>query len=420
MVKDGPHASLPFRQVRPGHLQKVEALPDVSGDLEDVTRLEERLEGLCARARAQSTARVEVMTIHKAKGLEFDTVIVPGLERFVRGGDRPLLRWTRVPGIEDGLILAPLSAAGEEPDAVYRWVDLLEQQRSEHERARLLYVAVTRAKRQLHLVGSVGVRVKNGTEDIAPPHRASMLAMLWPEVRSAFETALLERSPQHELSIEPVRSVALKRLPLDWSVPTPPAGVEALAMPRIEATTEQPEFDWASETARHIGTLVHRELDRMSRFGTPTPEALVSRTRLEAELAELGVPRERCTEACERVLAAVTNTLSDERGRWIFGLTGEVSDAESELALSGVIQSEVIHRIIDRTFVDEQRVRWIVDFKTSTHEGGGLEAFLDEEVVRYRSQLARYAQLMRAFKPGEIVKAGLYFPLLKAWRVVDV
>jgi hypothetical protein len=34
--------------------------------------------------------------------------------------------------------------------------------------------------------------------------------------------------------------------------------------------------------------------------------------------------------------------------------------------------------IIDRVFVTASGRGWIVDFKTSRHEGGGLEAFLDE------------------------------------------
>ena len=97
-----------------------------------------------------------------------------------------------------------------------------------------------------------------------------------------------------------------------------------------------------------------------------------------------------------------------------------VREAESELSLSGVIEGEIIDGVIDRTFVDASGVRWIVDFKTSTHEGGGLEAFLDAEAARYRRQLTRYVRLMTSFKPREPVRAALYFPLLREWREVTV
>ena len=60
-------------------------------------------------------------------------------------------------------------------------------------------------------------------------------------------------------------------------------------------------------------------------------------------------------------------------------------------------------------------MRWIVDCKTGTHEGGDLEAFLDREQDRYRAQLERYAALMRMLD-NRPVKLGLYFPLLKGWR----
>jgi len=75
---------------------------------------------------------------------------------------------------------------------------------------------------------------------------------------------------------------------------------------------------------------------------------------------------------------------------------------------------------MDRTFIDAQGNRWIVDFKTSTHEGGDLEAFLQSEELRYRSQLLRYATLMRAWKPENPVKTALYFPLLREWRELQL
>jgi ATP-dependent exoDNAse (exonuclease V) beta subunit len=66
--------------------------------------------------------------------------------------------------------------------------------------------------------------------------------------------------------------------------------------------------------------------------------------------------------------------------------------------------------VIDRLFEDAGGERWIVDFKTSRHEGAGLEEFLDEQKRRYAAQLDAYAA---AF---ERARLGLYFPLLRGWR----
>ena len=119
----------------------------------------------------------------------------------------------------------------------------------------------------------------------------------------------------------------------------------------------------------------------------------------------------------ENLIYKVEFSLSDERGRWLFDPAH--SEASSELALTGVRGADIVNVIIDRTFVDAEGIRWVVDFKTSPHEGGDREAFLDEEVKRYRGQLQRYAHFARGLGP-QPVRAGLYYPLLGEWREVPV
>jgi ATP-dependent exoDNAse (exonuclease V) beta subunit len=75
----------------------------------------------------------------------------------------------------------------------------------------------------------------------------------------------------------------------------------------------------------------------------------------------------------------------------------------------------IVNVIVDRTFVDADGTRWIVDYKTGTHEGADVEAFLDREQERYRGQLEQYAALLRVLDPRPI-RLGLYFPLLNGWR----
>ncbi len=392
---------------------------EVAGDLEDVARLEEQLDRLFARPRPENRARVEVMTIHKSKGLEYDVVILPALDRLLRGESRELMRWTRIPGNDGGIVFAPIKAAGADSDPMYRWIEMLERERSARERGRLLYVAATRAKRVLHLLGRVRVKETEEGPVIREPLNGSMLRLLWPEVQSHFESSVQTKPQQDLFASASGPSLRVRRLPLQWQPPTPDAPVTAKAV-NVSDLEARIEFDWASQTARHIGTLVHRELDRLVRTGADRSNPSPNRARLCAELAELGVPPDRCEAAAERVVAAMAQTLADERGRWLLGLSSTLSEAESELALTGVFQGELVSGVIDRTFVDEQGVRWIVDFKTGTHEGGGLEQFLNAEVIRYRDQLQRYARLMKLFRPEQPVRAALYFPLMKQWREVTI
>jgi len=392
---------------------------ETAGDLEEVTRLEAQLDRLFARPRTQAGSRVELMTIHAAKGLEFDTVILPGLQRWTRPEDRELLRWTRIVGPGGGMVLAPIKAQGAQADSIYRWIELLERQRVLRERARLLYVAATRAKRELHLLGNVEAKSRDGELSLLEPRKGSMLRLLWHAVAPDFEAVAPESSPPPQRAAMPPHQ--LRRLPAGWTLPAIQPALSTRLVPLVDISPPVP-FDWVTQTSRHVGTLVHRELDRMSRTqATPAPGMLApARMRLAAELAELGVPVDRCEAACERVIVAIEQILGDPRGRWLLGLDKRIRDAQSELALSGVIDGRVIEGVIDRTFVDEQGRRWVVDFKTSTHEGGGLDAFLATEAERYRPQLQRYAQLMALLEPTQEIHAALYFPLLRAWREVEV
>jgi ATP-dependent helicase/nuclease subunit A len=113
---------------------------------------------------------LQMMTVHKSKGLEFDTVILPGLHRAVGGSDTALLRWECVPadGVREQLVVAPLRArSGDaQESSLFAYLGLLEQERAAHEDERVLYVAVTRARRYLHLLGTAWCEVgKNAAGD---------------------------------------------------------------------------------------------------------------------------------------------------------------------------------------------------------------------------------------------------------------
>ncbi len=65
---------------------------------------------------------------------------------------------------------------------------------------------------------------------------------------------------------------------------------------------------------------------------------------------------------------------------------------------------------IDRYFEDDEGTKWVVDYKTSEHEGAGVEVFLDLQRERYEAQLYGYAEAVGG------ARRGLYFPLHKGWR----
>jgi len=363
------------------------------------------------------------LTIHGAKGLEFDHVFVVGVGLRGRPDDPRLLNWLEIPREEGGdhLVMAPIRIRGDDDegddDSINRYLRLLHRERARAERSRQAYVALTRAKRSLHLF--VHPRVKqlpDGIEFSADAN--SMLHNLWPAIGGDAESFEAVGTNNVE-EIAPAVTQTRKRVPRRMSAIQPPADVAARGeLPPTTSEQDEIEFSWARQTARRVGTVVHEALQRFGNAELPALGDLPRmRARLESRLQALGVEPERARTGADRALTALGATLEDPKGRWLFDSSH--SEAHSELTLSGVRGAQIVNVVIDRTFVTEGGTRWVVDFKTSPHEGGDLAAFLDSEAVRYTAQLTRYAHLARQLGP-QPVRAGLYFPLLAAWREVDV
>jgi ATP-dependent helicase/nuclease subunit A len=388
---------------------------DEGSDLADFSRLTEAVERLFAPSDVEADESLQIMTLHKAKGLEFDTVILPGLGRRPRNDDPKLLQWLERPargGVSD-LLLAPVKRADEQEDPIYNHLRALGTERVRLEEGRLLYVAATRARRRLHLLGHAGFDAK--TEELKPDGR-SLLASLWPALASEFEpttpvAAGSGRTP-------PPGIMPLRRLPVRWQLPSiPRVDWQQAERPGEPAGDELTlEFDWVGETARQVGSVVHRYLQRFGEEGvTGWDPARIRglRPAMERMLAYRGVAEELRESAVERVVAALLAVLADDRGRWFFA--EDHREGRSEYALTARKEGKLVNVVIDRTFVDAEGIRWIVDFKTSVHEGGGREQFLDREQERYRAQLEGYAEIFRR-KEERPIRLGLYFPLLGGWR----
>jgi len=402
------------------YFELLERLDD-GGELTDFAALEAGVEGLHAASDTHADMRLQIMTIHKAKGLEFDTVIVPGLGRTTGRDKGQLLTWlerTTRGGKTDLLIAAIAATAKREKDPSYTSIRRLIDVKIQHENERLLYVAATRARKRLHLLGHATPN-KNGGCKAAT---RSLLAALWPAVEKDFAKAAngWDKAPAVNAPKIPAES-RLRRFCARWRLPLPSAGVTVTNLQQPihaeDAAAFDVEFAWAGPSARHVGVVAHRLLQRIAREEIEQ----WNQARLEglrqvniAALAALGVPRDELNDAADRVEQALLSTLGSNRGRWLFDAAH--SEVRAEYALTGRVEGRLINIKIDRTFVDSNGVRWIIDYKMGTHEGTDIEAFLKREEERYRPQLERYAALMRLkeFRP---IKAGLYYPLIAGgWR----
>ena len=375
------------------YLDALEALED-AGEV-DFARLAELLATLYAPPDpAAAESDLQVMTIHKAKGLEFGTVIVPGLARPPGRGGAPLLRWREMSS--GSLLMAPVKETGGDEEPAYEYLKLLDREAEDAEAGRLLYVAATRAKHRLHLLAC--------PKKTMPPRR-SLLERAWPVARDIYEGLAPPPAESHPPA-EPA-SVPLRRLPADWVLPAPPPAL-AWHAPQHGSAVEDIEFSWVGEDARHAGSVVHAWLQRIAEDALAGWDAkrILSLKRVFAkDLARRGVQDPGA--AAELVADALRNAIADERGRWLLGAHPK---AVNEYRLSTPLRR---YRI-DRYFEGADGAKWVVDYKTSVHKGGGVEAFLDAQRERYAAQLDAYARALGG--APDSIRRGLYFPLLKGWR----
>jgi ATP-dependent exoDNAse (exonuclease V) beta subunit len=296
-----------------------------------------------------------------------------------------------------------MRSTGGERDPTYDYLRDLDSDAEDMEASRLLYVAATRAKSRLHLLSCLEC---NADGELKKPIAHSLLERAWPVAAPFFSAP--QRAPARQAPATQA-IFTISRLARDFRRPALPApATPAASSERREE--ERIEFSWAGETARHVGTVVHRWLQRIAEdelrgWDAKRVDALAQ--SFGRELRRRGVPTSSIDAAAQLVATALKNTLADDRGRWVLGAHPE-SRTEHRLRLR---TNEGLRTfVMDRVLRDAHGEQWIVDFKTSRHEGAGVERFLDEERKRYEPQLNAYAS---AFGSARL---GLYFPLLKGWR----
>lgn len=345
---------------------------------------------------AQAPAKIQLMTIHKAKGLEFEHVIIPGIDRTTKSDAKKLLMWWERPRLETGsdLLLAPLAPNNsDDANPIYQYLRLVEQQKSFYENGRLLYVAITRAKKSVNLIGKIKY-VNKKSNIIKEIQKGSLCEQLkscidnsWfiptaddaPITSSVNKHILLSRIAQPKLSVCQNNIIDAK-----------PAS--SLELPDVETQI--------------LGTVIHKVLEQIANYGTQN-WLNESQTTKNAYFHKLLVTygSGAIPDNLAKLKTAIDNTLQDPRGLWILS---QHQEAQSEYKISGILNNQLENCAIDRTFI-ENEVRWIIDYKTSPIASSAQE-----------KQLKKYAKLMCQIDIKREIKLGLYFPLTGEWRELYV
>ena len=362
---------------------------------------------LYAAPDALADGSLQFMTIHKSKGLEFDTVILPGMHRKTPAEEHALMLWEEVAldGLEEQLVVAPYSKRGRKGEVQptpYDYLRRLNRRRADNEGARVLYVAATRAIRALHLVG---VARPNAVGQLVAP-AGSFLDLLWPTLAEEFAAVVVTDAAAAE-SVAPGAPGGVPRLHRLVAPAVPESLSAAVAQaPRDVEATLAAATDSAiggaggSDTiAANVGTLVHAYLEIIARSGCDAWSDERLRALQPAMVLWLGRRGHAAAEAKQgaaRVLAMLQATLASESGRWTLKSR---AGATVELAINMLDgepgREQASTHIVDRSFVEDGQ-RWIIDYKTAQVPDGETGLALQAHVEGYRPQLERYARLFDA------------------------
>ena len=434
------------------YLHLLDALEQDRGQI-DTAALKARLDKLYAAPSLDPTA-VELITIHKAKGLEWDVVIVPALERGSGNNRSQLLSWVELDSNSvtaqayeaAHFLLAPIATKGGDSEQLNKWIASIHKTRQADEEKRLFYVACTRAREELHLFASP-TRLKSGEIE---RKSGTLLKAAWPAAEAAFAhvdsvSKLIPFPAAESIATEEsgldiaasaitsqqtpmiARPAKLFRLPLGFDPATRLANIHPLSYGEREETPslhfERPE---GSLAARAFGNAVHAFLEVLTEqlaTGISAANLIAALpgwgSRIAAILRSEGLPPAMIERLTQRVLHSLASTLRDPVGLWL--LSPHASSA-TEYALTAWSEQRKNIRI-DRIFragseplASGTDYLWIVDYKTTTHGSEGIEAFLSGERTKYAPQLEAYASVLA--QKGEMIvgqdsiRLALYFPML--------
>ncbi|RYZ78744.1 MAG: hypothetical protein EOO68_39900, partial [Moraxellaceae bacterium] len=195
------------------------------GSIIDWQKFNRAVGKLYAAPRQHADSKLQVMTMHKSKGLEFDHVIIPRLHKLSPSDGQQLLLWRERLNRqgERQLLLGPLAPVGGDKDKLYRYIQKESSLQLEYESARLFYVGCTRAIKKLYLFASLA-QSEDGTWKNPP--KKSFLNSIWPTVQNDIKTISFVKPSgkrmESEISNGRPGLQHLLRLKTDWKIPVLP------------------------------------------------------------------------------------------------------------------------------------------------------------------------------------------------------
>ena len=318
-------------------------------------------------------ASVKLMTIHQAKGLEFDTVIIPGLGKKGKSDTLPLMQIQEFSN--KNILLAPIKSSYEDSESkTYLYLQYLQKQQTHFELMRVLYVAMSRAKHKIHLLGGISKTGKAVS--------GSLLSFL-----SDYFQKSIDDIPIQDSTV-PVET----SLPIFQRNKTLSALTNRGINDAMQSKNMPSNIDLIYQSA--LGSIVHYFLEH-----NLFEPSIVS---IEARFREFGLPPKLIQSYSKTASLLLLNTRRDKDFEWLFKYRNS-TEVEAEYSNS----TRTV--IIDRLFVEDATL-WIIDFKTaSLNEGESMSSFIERQKLSHQKQIKTYQEVLEDFfkLPS---KVALYCP----------
>jgi ATP-dependent exoDNAse (exonuclease V) beta subunit len=412
---------------------------------------------------SDSNCGVQLMTIHGAKGLEFEVVIVPDLQAPPGRGSPTMLSWLerglppeRDPSNPEGFgeitefLVAPFQSKGADRGAAKKWVDRVRREREKQEARRLLYVAATRARDELHFFARPSYKTaQDGSFSLVDP-RDSLLATAWPAWQAEIHRQFDEWIARAALTAEPstIESLAasaggnlsvmpsvlspapLRRLPPDYRPPSAQFSAAASDEPLLGAGRLYQRHE-GGLLSRALGKAVHALMQQYAQLLATQPDeaaraALAQmQPRIAARVRAAGVEPHHAGRIATQALQTVLKAAGDPPAQWILA---PHADAANEVRWTGIVDGSLRTVQVDRVFragrapqTVGQDTWWIIDYKTAHEDGLDPAAALPELHRIFAPQIEAYAKVLRNLRGESSILCGcLYYPrmsLLDWWQL---
>ncbi len=370
-------------------------------------KLESRLNVPFSEADHSGNVKIQLMTIHKSKGLEFDYVILPGLNKRPRYEEPSIIASKLFKTNKNQSIGLVAPFVKNDKDSFYNYLNNFERQNRTNEVIRLLYVVLTRAKKKIFILGEFGE--SNSSEGFFYSQANSLQSFL---VSALGCPSIEELKFSSKGSIEHKKDIR-KKVALTSNV-TKRYNYEKYK--DLKSNREYLEFDWATNIARCVGVIIHEILERIDDSSFELNKAkwqFDCRRYAQQRIWSLGLSSSKAEDALFRIYTCLKNISDSSKCDWLFSSGHSFIHTEYQVMTTLRGSNETL--IMDRIFTDKKKVNWVVDFKTGYHQGKDLENFLQEEIRRHQPQLDFYGQVISELRDGPLM-LGLYFPLYDFWH----